>query len=146
MANDLETSIVVKADATGVDSGMQRAKRSLEDFASSAEKAGRRADAGLAGVGNGGDAAARQLESATRSIEQQIQRQILVMQSGGRESAAYWEAMAHQRGVSTTALRPLLDPLEAARAKTLEAARPPPTGGMRSPRSAQCWPRGCPGT
>lgn len=121
MANDLESSIVVKADVTGVESGMQRAKRSVEDLGNAAEQAGRKTDLGLNGVGKGGDAAARNLERATRSIEQQIQRQIVAMQSGSKESASYWEAIANQRGVNTNALRPLLDQLEAVRAKTEEA-------------------------
>lgn len=121
MANDLESNIVVRADVTGVESGMARARRSVEDLGTTAEQVGRRTDAGLGGVGKGGDAAARNVERATRSIEQQIQRQIIAMQSGSRESAAYWESIASQRGVNTQALRPLLDQLDAVRAKTEDA-------------------------
>ncbi|KQP43907.1 phage tail length tape measure family protein [Pseudorhodoferax sp. Leaf274] len=119
--NDLQSNIVMGADVAGVESGMARAKRAVEDVGSTVERTGRRAEEGLSGIGRGGDNAARTVERATRSLEQQIQRQIVSMQAGSRESREYWEAIANQRGVNSQTLRPLLDQLDAVRAKTEDA-------------------------
>ncbi|GHD02308.1 hypothetical protein GCM10007320_61440 [Pseudorhodoferax aquiterrae] len=120
-STDLHSNIVLGADVSGVESGMARGKRAVEDLGNVAERAGRRASEGLSSVGRGGDNAARTVERATRSLEQQIQRQIASMQAGSRESRQYWESLANQRGISSQALRPVLDQLEAARAKTAQA-------------------------
>lgn len=120
-STDLHSNIVLGADVSGVESGMARGKRAVEDLGNVAERTGRRASEGLSSVGRGGDNAARTVERATRSLEQQIQRQIVSMQAGSRESREYWEAIANQRGVNSQTLRPLLDQLDAARAKTAQA-------------------------
>ena len=114
---ELKAQIAISADASGVEAGVGKAKKSLKDLGSAASAAGKEASAGLSGAGNGGAEAARKVESATRSIERAIQRQIAVQEAGSRTGSKYWEVLAGQRGADVNALRPLLNQLDAVSAK-----------------------------
>jgi phage-related minor tail protein len=107
-------TIRVVADASGVEAGLRPAV-----------DAAQRAGQAVAQVGAGATASARNVESAQRSIIGSIQRTTAAMESGGRQSAAYYEVMARQRGVDPAALRPYLDQLRAveqAQARTAVSA------------------------
>lgn len=117
MSNDLNTEIKIGADASGVEAGVGRAKRSLASLGESAKKAGD----GLAGIGAGSERSARQVESSTRSMVSQIQRQIAATEAGDKSTRQYQESLARLRGVNVNALKPYLDQLDAAKTKAATA-------------------------
>lgn len=114
---ELKAQIAISADASGVEVGVGKAKKSLKDLGASASAAGKQASAGLARAGDGGADAAKKVDAATRNIERAIQRQIAVQEAGSRTGSKYWEVIAGQRGADVNALRPLLNQLDAVSAK-----------------------------
>lgn len=125
MSSDMQAQISMTADASGVEAGVGRAKRSLAELGQAAQVAGdQMQESGRAGAdgmeeaGRGGDRAARRLEQATRSMQQSLQRQIAELEAGGKSSRQYVEALARMRGVDVSALNPLLDQLEQVRERT----------------------------
>jgi len=119
--SDLNTEIKIGADASGVEAGVGKAKRSLASLGDTAKKAGQDAAAGLTGIGTGGDASAKKVESATRSMQASLQRLVAEQKAGSKSSREYWEALANARGVSASSIKPLLDQLDAAKVKTVGA-------------------------
>src|SRR5690606_2245503 len=120
---DLSTEIKIGADASGVEAGVGRAKRSLATLATSAQKAGQDAGSGIATIGAGGEKAARDVERATKNIQGQLQRAVAAFESGERGSRQFYESLARQRGADVNSLKPLLDQLDAYRAKAQEASK-----------------------
>lgn len=118
---DLNTEIKIGADASGVEAGVSKAKRSLADLGASASKAGKDAAAGVGSIGAGGDKAAKDVERATRSMQGSLQRLLAEQKAGAKGSREYWEALADARGVNKSAIKPILDQIDAAKAKTLQA-------------------------
>lgn len=113
----MDVTIGISADASGVEAGVQRSKRSLADLGKSAKGVSE----GLSGMGDGGAAAAKKIERDTRSMQNSIQRQIAVMQAGSKSNREYWESLASQRGINANALKPYLDQLDQARQKAEDA-------------------------
>jgi hypothetical protein len=114
-------TIRVVADASGVEAGL----RPAIDAAQRAGQAITQSGASAAG-------AARSVEYAQRNIIASIQRTTMAMESGGRTTAAYYEAQARQRNVDPAALTPYLNQLRAVEAAQTQAtestrARPRPT-------------------
>ena len=105
-----------KVDATGARQGFNEIKEAARDMATSVEQAGKKAGAGLEGVGDGAPKAAEKLDRATKSIIGSIERTTASMQAGERGTAKYFETLANQRGVNTEALKPYLDQLRQAEA------------------------------
>ena len=95
-------TIRVVADASGVEAGL----RPAIDAAQRAGQAITQSGASAAG-------AARSVESAQRNIIASIQRTTMAMESGGRTTAAYYEAQARQRNVDPASLTPYLNQLRA---------------------------------
>lgn len=118
MSDDLNTEIKIGADASGVEAGVGKAKRSLKSLSDAAQQAGKDAGAGMGAIGAGGDKSAKDVERATRTMQNSIQRLIAEQKAGAKGSREYWEALANTRGVNTAALRPLLDQLDAAKSAT----------------------------
>jgi phage-related minor tail protein len=105
-------TIRVVADASGVEAGLRPAV-----------DAARRTGEAVAQVGNGAAAAARNVEAAQRNIIASIQRTTVAMESGGRNTAAYYETMARQRGIDPNTLAPYIAQLRAVeQAQTRTAA------------------------
>ena len=123
MADDLSTQITIGADASGVEAGVGKAKRSLKDLGDSAKRSGKEAADGMSGVGTSAEKSARQIAAATRSVERELQKQIASYQAGSTASRQYQETIARFRGADLTALKPLLDQLDAAKAKAEAAAQ-----------------------
>lgn len=119
--SDLQSQIRISADASGVEAGVSRAKRSLADLGKSASDAGKRAAGGLSGVGEGGEKSARQIKAATREIERDLQKQIAAFKAGEKGSRAYLEELAKIRGADMTRLQPLLNQLDAFKGKASAA-------------------------
>lgn len=123
MADDLNTEIKIGADASGVEAGVSRAKRSLADLGASAKKAGQDAGAGIGSIGAGGDKAAKDVERATKSMQNQLQRVVASFEAGEKGSRKFYESLARQRGADVATLKPLLDQLDAYKAKSDAAAQ-----------------------
>lgn len=117
MTNGLKAQLEISADASGVDAGIGKAKRSLADLGATAAAVGKEASEGIQGVGEGGEKAAGKLDRATQSIIGSIQRTTAALDAGGKSSSAYFSALAAQRGVNVDALKPYLDQLDAVAAK-----------------------------
>lgn len=137
MSDKLDVTIGISADASGVEAGVGKAKKSIHslggaarDMSAKVGSSGKAAGAGFEAMGAGSDKAAKAVERATRSMQQQLQRQIAELNAGGKATREYTEALARMRGVDTRALAPLLDQLDLARKKTDEATKA--TGGLAS--------------
>jgi lambda family phage tail tape measure protein len=117
MAKDLSAQLSITAEASGVEAGVGRAKKSLADLGATAATAGKQASGGLQQIGEGGESASKKVDAATRSMVQSIQRTTAALDAGGRSSSKYFELLASQRGVSTEALKPYLTQLDAVAAK-----------------------------
>ena len=119
---DLKTQIVVGANSEGVATGLEAGKRSLKDFAATATAAGKDAGKGIASVGEGGEFAARKVDSSTRSMIGSIQRLTAATDAGDKTSRQYQESLARMRGIDVNSLKPYLDQLDQAKAKAQAAA------------------------
>ena len=117
MAGDKESTLVFKVDGTQAETGVAKVKRSLNDLADTASREGQRGAAGIAGMGAGAEKSAAQIERSTQRQIGEIRRMTAELESGGKATRAYQEAMASIRGVDASALRPYLDQLEQARTK-----------------------------
>lgn len=125
---ELDAQIGLTADASGVEAGVGRAKKSLASLGASATKmgqdvagAGDKAGKALSGLGDGGEKSAKKIERDTKSMQSSIQRYIATLEAGSKDSRKYWETMADFKGVDKNALRPLLDQLESYKGKANEA-------------------------
>lgn len=114
---DLKAQIEISADASGVETGVTSAKRSLAGLGQAASDAGKQAAEGLENIGQGGDASAKKVDQATKSLIGSIQRTTAAMEAGTKSSAEYYRVLAEQRGVDPATLKPYLDQLEAVQAK-----------------------------
>lgn len=125
---ELDAQIGLTADASGVEAGVGRAKKSLASLGASATKmgqdvagAGDKAGKALSGLGDGGEKSAKKIERDTKSMQSSIQRYLATLEAGSKDSRKYWETMADFKGVDKNALRPLLDQLESYKGKANEA-------------------------
>jgi lambda family phage tail tape measure protein len=128
---DLKAQLELSADASGVEAGVGKAKKSLASLGATAQAEGAKAAKGVESIGAGGDAAAAKVDRSTRSLINSIQRTTATLEAGGRTSAKYFETLASQRGVDTGALKPYLDQLEAVRQKQAEATAALLTGSTQ---------------
>lgn len=110
--------IGITADASGLEVGVRKSKRSLADLGKSAREASQT----IGTVGDGGEKSAKKIERDTRSMQQSLQRYIATLKAGSKESRIYWEQMADFKGVDKNALRPLLNQLDELKRKQQEAA------------------------
>ena len=125
---DLKTQLEIGVDASGVDTGINKAKQSISSLGAAAEAAGTQGSAGLDKVGAAGEKASKKLDSATRSLRDTAQRNIAAIEAGvqatDRMSVRYIGSLAKQRGASIDVLRPYLTQLHEAigRQNALNAA------------------------
>lgn len=117
MSSDLKAQLEISADASGVEAGVTRAKKSLASLGASAASEGKKASDGLANAGKGGEQAAAKIERAERNIIGSIQRRIAVEDAAGKSASAMYASLAAQRGVSVDNLKPYLDQLDAVTTK-----------------------------
>jgi tape measure domain-containing protein len=121
---DLNTQLVFGANTAGAEAGVRTVKRSLKELADTATSAGKsiegvgdRAGKSLEGMGDGAEVAARKIQRDTNSMKGSLQRYLSTLEAGSKDSRKYWESMADFKGIDKTALRPLLDQLDAYNAK-----------------------------
>lgn len=123
--NTREVQLKATMDATGVRAGVEQAKTALGDLGKAAEREGAKAGAGIGQVGEGAEKASTKVEREVGRMAQAIQRATAAAEAGGRGTAAYFEAIAKQRGISGDALGPYLAQLRQA-----EAAQNAATAGL----------------
>src|SRR5574337_401263 len=118
---DLKTQLEIGVDASGVEAGVGKAKKSLADLAGAANSAGTQAADGLAKAGAGAEATAKKIDSTTKNLIANAQRNIAAIDAGveatGRMSSRFLESLARQRGAQLDVLRPYLQQLDQAIAK-----------------------------
>ena len=115
---DLQDTIKIGVDSSGVETGVGRVKRSMNDIGRAVDSAGSRGADGFKKFGRGGADAASDVDRATSRMVGSIQRQIAAAEAGGTATRAYQESIARLRGVNVDALRPYLDQLDEANRKT----------------------------
>ncbi|MFK7090485.1 phage tail tape measure protein [Chromobacterium violaceum] len=90
---------------------------SLKEAAQPAELAGTKVQQ----IGQGGDAAARKVDAATRNMISAIQRTTVSMEVGSKASSDYFRLLASQRGLDVAQLEPYLQQLELVAARQKNA-------------------------
>lgn len=118
MSDKLDAQISMTADATGVEAGVGRAKRSLRSLGESAKQV----SADVGSMGDGSERAAKRVERDTKSMERSLQNLLAKLEGGSRESRQYWEKLADLKGIDKNSLRPLLSQLDEYAVKQRNAA------------------------
>jgi lambda family phage tail tape measure protein len=113
--------LAITADASGVEAGVSRAKKSLATLGGTAKQAGAEASKGVDQIGKGADGSAQKVDRATKQMIASIQRTTATMEAGSRSSSKFFETLAQQRGVNVSTLRPYLDQLDATARKQAAA-------------------------
>lgn len=112
-----ESQINVGMNVDGVVAGTEKVKRKLSELGGAARDAGTEAGKGIGSIGNGAEASAKRLDSATKNTIASLQRQTAAIEAGGTATRAYQEQLAKMRGVDVNVLKPYLDQLDAAKLK-----------------------------
>lgn len=113
MTNSLKSQLELTADASGVEAGVSKAKKSLASLGATAQAEGQKAAAGIDKIGAGGESASKKVDKTTRSLVQSIERTTATLEAGGRANVKYFETLANQRGADKEVLRPYLEQLDA---------------------------------
>lgn len=121
MADDLKDEIKLSVDASGVETGVSKAKRSIADLGKTVDDTGKKGADSFNGIGQGAQRASGELDRATRNMVGSLQRQIAAAEAGGAATSAYQESIARLRGANLDVLRPYLNQLDEANRKTEEA-------------------------
>lgn len=123
MADERKVVLKTEVDATGAKVGFDQVKQGARDMAASVEQAGKSAAKGMDALGESGSGAAKKVERDARSMIASIQRATAELEAGTKANNKYYEAIAAQRGINASVLKPYLDQLEEARKKADEAAK-----------------------
>lgn len=134
--NSREAELKITADASGVRAGVEQAKTALGDLSRTAEREGTKAGAGVEKVGEGAEKASTKVEREVGRMAQAIQRATAAAEAGGRGTAAYFESIAKQRGITGDALKPYLDQLRQAEAIQKQATAGLGTMGVSAAQTA----------
>lgn len=111
-------------NGAGVETGVQKAKKSIAGLADEAKKSGRETTRSLGDAGKAGEQSATKLDGATKRLIGTIERQTLAM---GKSKAEYYEALSAVRKLDQEALAPYIRRLREA-----EAAQTQASGGLTS--------------
>jgi len=123
--NPNDVQLGVGMDATGVNRAADAIEGRVESMAGKVAQSAQKAGKGVESIGAGGGKAATDLERATRSIIGSIERTTATMQAGERGTAAYFEVLGQQRGISAEVLKPYLEQL-----RQVEAVQRAASGSM----------------
>lgn len=115
--------VEVEMRDTGVEAGVARIEKSLDTLGAKAVAAGKTAADGVGQIPASTEDAGKRVDTATRSIANSIQRQIAMLEAGGKSTSEYFTLLAQQRGVDPARLKPYLDQLDKANASQQQAAR-----------------------
>jgi lambda family phage tail tape measure protein len=115
---DLTAQMVLTADASGVEAGVGRAKRSLADLGATAATEGKKASDSLSKMGDGSEKSAAKIESATKNVKASLERYVASLETGKKTGVDFIESIGRQRGANLDALKPLIDQARALEAQT----------------------------
>lgn len=118
---DRKAQLAITADASGVEAGVAKAKRSIASIGHAATAAGKEASAGLGSIGDGAAPATAKVERAMKQLIGSMERVTFATEAGGRGTSRYFELLAQQKGINPDGLRKYLDALDAANAKQAAA-------------------------
>lgn len=118
---DLKIQGEVSLDASGLEAGVAKSKRSLADLGATAASEGKKASDGIAGIGAGGDRAAAKIEAASKNLIGSVQRSTAAMEAGKKGTADYYESIARQRNLGD-ALKPYIEQLRQVEARAKAAS------------------------
>lgn len=112
MTNSLKSQLELTADASGVEAGVSKAKKSLASLGATATAEGQKAAAGIDKMGKSAGTSSKDVEQATRRAERAIQSQIALLEAGERGSRKYYESLYGGRGADLEKLQPILEKLD----------------------------------
>lgn len=115
--------VEVEMRDTGVEAGVARIEKSLDTLGTKAVAAGKAAAEGVGQIPASTEDAGKRVDAATRSISNSIQRQVALLEAGGKSTSEYYTLLAQQRGVDLARLKPYLDQLDKANASQQQASR-----------------------
>lgn len=125
---DRKFEIGTAMDASGVRQGAKEVEDRIGQMSRKVLDESAKAGQGIDGIGDKASETAQKLSKSERSIVASIQRATAAAEAGGRQTAAYFDAIAQQRGVSADTLRPYLDQLR--RAEDAQRAASASLGSM----------------
>jgi lambda family phage tail tape measure protein len=97
------------ADASGVEAGVAKAKRSLADLGATAASEGKKASDSLSKMGDGSEKAAAKIDAATKNSKAAFERYIATLETGKKTGVDFLESLSRKRGADLNALQPLID-------------------------------------
>lgn len=131
MTNSLKSQLELTADASGVEAGVNRAKKSLKGLGIAADEETKKGSKGFEQMGKGGEQASKDIDRTTRGLIASIQRTTATLEAGGRANSKYFETLASQRGIDKEALRPYLEQLDAVTKRQSELTPQLEKGGIQ---------------
>jgi phage-related minor tail protein len=115
MTNTRKLQLQTEVDASGAKAGFDQVKQGARDMAREVGAAGAQAGQGFdKGLGEGASRGGAKVDRATKDIIASIERATAAANAGGRNTAAYFEQIAQQRGISGAAIAPYLAELKEA--------------------------------
>ncbi|WP_287917104.1 phage tail length tape measure family protein, partial [Comamonas sp.] len=133
MSNDFDARIKVGADTRDAEAGIDRVNSKVASMGDSASKAGAKAGTAFDGMCKSSEGAAAKMDQSTRSAARSMERYVAELQAGSRNTAAYYENMAKQRGADMAALGPYLQQMRLAEKQAEESMK---TMGMSAKATA----------
>jgi phage-related minor tail protein len=113
MTEERRVQLVAEVDTTRTRAGFTEIGQQANTMAQQVAQAGDRAERAVNNVGTGASTTSRNVDAAQRNIIAAIQRTTTAMEAGGRQTAAYYELLARQRGVDPSVLSPYIAQLRA---------------------------------
>lgn len=108
----LDLGISVSMDSSAASVGLKAIGREAEATAYRIAQYSEKSSKSLDSIGQSAKSSDQKIVASTRSVIAQIQRMTAEMESGGRHTRQYFEALASQRGLDANALKPYLDQLD----------------------------------
>jgi hypothetical protein len=119
--SDIKSTIVVDVDASGVTTGVNAVKRSLNDLGGAASGA----SAAMNGIGANAEAGLKGADRATKALVAQLKNATIDIQATGKALSEKFELKANSKGLDPSIYKPYLDQLravEVAQARQASAA------------------------
>jgi phage-related minor tail protein len=136
MSDDRKVRLGITADSGEAEGAFKRVEDAAKKAGKGVKEAGEQAGKGMDGFTEPIKDAPQKFDRATKSIIASIERATAAAEAGGRSSAAYFETIAKQRGISGDALKPYLDGLKQAEAAQAAAAASLGNMGMSAKATA----------
>jgi phage-related minor tail protein len=114
MTDTRKVQLAAELDASGVRRGVGQVTDAMRDMTQVVGQEGAKASKSIDGIGAGAGESAGRVDKAARSIIGSIERTTAAAKAGEKGTAAYFEQLGQQRGVSADTLKPYLDNLRQA--------------------------------